>query len=91
MANTVGGSDSDLSIAICLSWSTTSTNLTSPLLITAKGGKPENKIETIWLLNYNYRLQVKNGGREGERASIEEQWKPNGRNLLSIGVDGWER
>jgi hypothetical protein len=54
MANTVGGSVSDLSIAICLSWSTTSTNLTSPLLITAKGGKPENKIETIWVLNYNY-------------------------------------
>jgi hypothetical protein len=54
MANTVGGSVSDLIIAISLSWSTTSSNLTSPLLIAAKGGKPENKIETIWVLNYTY-------------------------------------
>jgi hypothetical protein len=61
MANTVGGSVSDLSIAICLSWSTTSSNLTSPLLITAKGGKPENKIETIWVLNYNYITGLKRG------------------------------
>jgi hypothetical protein len=56
IANTVGGSVSDLSIVICLSRSTTSSNLTSPLLITAKGGKPEKYIETTWVLNYKLLL-----------------------------------